>query len=87
MTTTVSGISPEAARRLHNLAEFWRPKMAAATTDADLVKVVFDRAKAAAKRAQRNGDATAMHELAKALDAWAAAMEEREARRQSRNAA
>ncbi|MGA5220909.1 hypothetical protein ACPCAE_33235 [Streptomyces cinereoruber] len=85
--TTVSGMSSEAAQRLRNLAEFWGPRMAAAATDADLVKVVFDRAKAAAKRAQRNGDPTAMHELAKALDAWASAMEEREAKRQSRNGA
>lgn len=84
MSTT--GITPEAARRLQNLRAFWDPKMQAAADDAELVKVLFDRAKAAAKRAQRNGNPAAMHELAQELANWCAAMETRDATRQTRNA-
>ncbi|MFG3223071.1 hypothetical protein [Streptomyces sp. NPDC048185] len=84
---SATGMTPEAARRLQNLKAFWDPKMQAATSDAELVKVVFDRAKAAAKRAQRNGNPAAMHELAQSLAAWCAEMEKRDALRQGRNAA
>ncbi|NUK94013.1 hypothetical protein HRW16_19680 [Streptomyces lunaelactis] len=82
-----NGMSPEALKRLRNLANFWNPRMEAATSDADLVKVVFDRAKAAAKRAQKNGDPQAMHKLAQELANWAASMERADATRQDRNAA
>ncbi|WP_328565279.1 hypothetical protein [Streptomyces coelicoflavus] len=82
-----SGMSPEALKRLRNLADFWNPRMEAVTSDAELVKVVFDRAKAAAKRAQKNGDPGAMHKLAQELANWAAAMERADAARQDRHAA
>ncbi|MFD4050164.1 hypothetical protein ACFWSF_32220 [Streptomyces sp. NPDC058611] len=82
-----NGMTPEAIRRLQNLAAFWNPKIHAATSDADLVKVMFDRAKAAAKRAQRGGDPAAMHKLAQELAEWAAGMERADATRQGRNAA
>jgi hypothetical protein len=80
-------MSPEALKRLRNLANFWNPRMEAATDDAELVKVVFDRAKAAAKRAQKNGDPQAMHKLAQELANWSAAMERADATRQGRHAA
>ncbi|MFH8582539.1 hypothetical protein [Streptomyces zaomyceticus] len=82
-----NGMGPEALKRLRNLAEFWNPRMKAATDDADLARICFDRAKAAAKRAQKNGQPNAMHELAGQLASWAAEMERRDATRQDRNAA
>ncbi|WP_229891834.1 hypothetical protein [Streptomyces lavendofoliae] len=82
-----NGMSPEVLRRLRNLAEFWNPRMQAAKDDADLARICFERAKAAAKRAQRNGQPGAMHELAKQLAQWAAEMERQDANRQRRNAA
>jgi hypothetical protein len=82
-----TGMSPEALKRLRNLANFWNPRMQAATDDADLARICFERAKAAAKRAQKNGDAAAMHELAKELAEWAARKERADATKQSRNAA
>ncbi|MFZ3475485.1 hypothetical protein ACODT4_41435 [Streptomyces sp. 2.9] len=85
--SAVTGISAEAAERLKNIAKHWDPRMAEAKTDADLAKVLFDRCKAAAKRAQRNGEPGAMHELATALAEWAGATELREARKQSRHSA
>ncbi|MFI5526874.1 hypothetical protein [Streptomyces platensis] len=82
-----SGMSPEALKRLRNLANFWTPRMKAAANDAELAAVCFDRAKAAAKRSQRNGDPTAMHKLAQELAQWAADMERADATRQSRHTA
>lgn len=82
-----TGMSPEAIDRLNNLAKHWNPRIEAAKTDADLAKTMFDRAKAAAKRAQKSGDHTAMHELAQSLAAWSAEMEKRDALRETRNAA
>jgi hypothetical protein len=82
-----NGMSPEVLKRLRNLAEFWNPRMKAATSDADLARICFDRAKAAAKRAQKNGDAGAMHELAQELANWAAGKERANATRESRHAA
>lgn len=82
-----SGMSPDALKRLRNLANFWNPRMEGATSDAELVKVVFDRAKAAAKRAQKNGQPDAMHKLAQELAQWAADMERVDATRQARDAA
>ncbi|MFB8044164.1 hypothetical protein ACFC8F_23120 [Streptomyces hydrogenans] len=78
---STSGIGPEALKRLRNLSEFWGPKMQAATSDADLARICFDRAKAAAKRAQRNGQAGAMHALAGQLAQWASDMERADATR------
>ncbi|MFC8223929.1 hypothetical protein ACFUTY_37895 [Streptomyces sp. NPDC057362] len=82
-----SGMSPEALKRLRNLAAFWNPRMQAATDDADLARICFDRAKAAAKRAQKNGQPDAMHKLAEELARWAADMERADATRQGRHAA
>lgn len=80
-------MSPEVLRRLRNLAEFWNPRMQAAKDDADLARICFDRAKAAAKRAQKGGQPDAMHKLAEELARWAADMERADATRQSRRAA
>lgn len=80
-------MSPEALKRLRNLAAFWNPRMQAAGDDAELARVCFDRAKAAAKRAQKNGDSQAMHKLAQELARWAADLERADATRQARNAA
>ncbi|NAS27468.1 hypothetical protein GT755_38105 [Herbidospora sp. NEAU-GS84] len=74
-------------RRLENLARFWQARVAAVTNDAALAAVCFDRAKAAARRAQRGGNARAMHELAELLATWAAQQEHAEALRESRQAA
>ncbi|MFH9426410.1 hypothetical protein [Streptomyces sp. NPDC017529] len=84
---SANGMSPEALKRLRNLGAFWNPRMQAATDDADLARICFDRAKAAAKRAQKNGDAAAMHKLAQELAQWAADMERADAVRQGRHAA
>lgn len=76
-----NGIGPAGLKRLKNLAEFWNPRMESASGDAELAKVCFDRAKAAARRAQKAGDTAAMHELAQELANWAAGKERAEARR------
>ncbi|MFD8533862.1 hypothetical protein ACFV0L_41285 [Streptosporangium canum] len=73
----------EAMRRLNNIATFWNERLAAVSTEADLVRMCFDRAKAAAKRSQRGGNARAMHELAELLANWAAQQEDAEIRRHS----
>nr|WP_024067074.1 hypothetical protein [Streptomyces sp. F11]AHC28153.1 hypothetical protein pFP12.10 [Streptomyces sp. F11] len=74
-------MSPEALKRLRNLKEFWDPKMAAVDNDADLARVCFDRARAAAKRAQRGGNPRAMHELAELLAHFAHDLEVADAKR------
>lgn len=79
--STTTKMTPEALRRLQNLASLWNPRMQAARNDAELAKVCFDRAKAAARRAQRSGNKRAMHELADLLATWAAHQEDAEARR------
>lgn len=81
MSGTVTQMSPEVVRRLQNLARFWNERAGAVTTDADLAKVCFDRAKAAARRAQRSKrNPRAMHELAELLATWAEQQEHAEAR-------
>ncbi|GAA3172285.1 hypothetical protein [Nonomuraea roseoviolacea] len=74
MSTTIE-LTPEARRRLQNLAKTWDERARAAATDAELAKVCFDRAKAAARWAQRTGDMRAMHELAELLATWSAQTE------------
>jgi hypothetical protein len=64
-------MTPEAKRRLQNVARFWNERIQAVTTDAALAQVCFDRARAAARRAQRGGNAQAMHDLAVLLATWA----------------
>ncbi|MFK0113966.1 hypothetical protein [Streptomyces sp. NPDC091217] len=76
-----TGIGPEGLKRLKNLKAFWGPRMEAVDNDADLAKVCFDRAKSAAKRAQRSGNPRAMHELAELLATWAHDQEVAEAKR------
>ncbi|MET8686318.1 hypothetical protein ABZV77_19090 [Streptomyces sp. NPDC004732] len=76
-----NGMTPEGLKRLKNLATFWNPRLEAATNDAELAKVCFDRAKAAARRAQKSGDIKAMHELAQEIANWAAGKERAEAQR------
>ncbi|MFF5265334.1 hypothetical protein ACFY4C_41170 [Actinomadura viridis] len=75
MTTsakTTRKMSPE-RRRLHNLARFWQQRYDACGGDhGELARVSFDRARAAATRAQREGRRPqAMYELAEVLNAWA----------------
>ncbi|MFI2207646.1 hypothetical protein ACH47Z_44795 [Streptomyces sp. NPDC020192] len=76
-----NGMSPEGLKRLRNLADFWGPRLEAVDNDADLAKVCFDRAKSAAKRAQRGGNPRAMHELAELLAHWAHDQERADAKR------
>ncbi|MFF3443672.1 hypothetical protein [Streptosporangium sp. NPDC002721] len=85
--STTTGMPAEVRRRLKNLATFWNARAQAVTTDAELAKVCFDRAKAAARAAQRAGNPRAMHELAELLAAWSAQQEQDEAMRRSRDAA
>jgi hypothetical protein len=77
----MSELSPEAVKRLKNQAAFWTARMQEIDNDADLAKVCFDRAKAAARRAQRAGNTRAMHELAELLAHWSADQETAAARR------
>lgn len=85
--STSTRMSPEVKRRLQNLAKFWNERAQAVTNDADLAKVCFDRAKAAARQAQRSGNPRAMHELAELLATWSAQQENAEALRRSRDTA
>lgn len=75
-------MSPQ-MRRLHNLARFWQQRYEACGDDhGELARVSFDRARAAATRAQRDGTRPlAMYELAEALTAWAEQAERAEAKR------
>lgn len=77
-----SELTPEGKRRLQNLARFWSDRINAVTTDAALAQVCFDRARAAARQAQRSGrKPQAMHELAELLATWAQQQEDAEIRR------
>lgn len=88
MSTSWGELPPEARRRLQNLAKFWNERVRAHKDDAVMAKVCFDRAKAAARRAQRSGrNPAAMHELAEALATWSAQQEEAEVWHQVRNPA
>jgi hypothetical protein len=87
MSNSMPRLSPAGRRLLENLAALWNPRMQAAKSDAEMAKVCFDRAKAAARRSQRSGDRQAMHELAELLATWAQRQEEAEARRRGRDAA
>ncbi|MFI7468667.1 hypothetical protein [Nonomuraea sp. NPDC049646] len=82
----MSALTAEGRRRLQNIAATWNPRMQAAKTDAEMAKVCFDRAKAAAAQAKRSGSPRAMLELAELLATWAAQQEEAEARRRGRHA-
>lgn len=64
-------LTPPARRRLDNLARFWNERLKGVTSDAAMAQVCFDRARAAARRAQRGGDPKAMHDLATLLATWA----------------
>lgn len=81
----MSTLSPEALRRLKNIAAFWNGRLAAARDDAALARVCFDRARAAAKRGQRGGQPRAMHALAELLTAYAEQQERAEVERLTRH--
>ncbi|GGS84510.1 hypothetical protein GCM10010156_48910 [Planobispora rosea] len=88
MSATPAEMSPEATKRLNNIAKFWSDKLRAATTDADLARVCFDRARSAAVKAERGGgNKRAMHELAQLLAAWAEQQEQAEIVRRTRHSA
>lgn len=78
--TPKAPLSPE-ERRVRNLAKHWQQRFAECTTDGDLARAAFDRARAAARRAQTTGEKDAMHALATALVTWAVQREEAEWRR------
>ncbi|WP_188188078.1 hypothetical protein [Nonomuraea sp. SYSU D8015] len=81
MNGTVDKLTPEALRRLQNLARTWNERTQAVKDDAQFAKLCFDRAKAAARRARRSQrNPRAMYELAELLATWAAQQEESEAR-------
>lgn len=77
----MSGMSSEVRRRLENKARFWNERIQGVTSDAALALVCFDRARAAARLAQRGGNARAMHDLAMLLAQWAEQHEAAEIRR------
>lgn len=85
---TGSPLTGEALRRLQNQAALWNERAKAVTSDAAYAKLCFDRAKAAARAAQRsNRNQRAMYELGELLALWAAQQEEVEARRRGRDTA
>ena len=73
MTTTVS-------RRLANKRRLWEQRLAGARSREDLVRIAYDRARAAVRAAERKGRPEAADELAQVLCAWAQRWEEWEAR-------
>lgn len=73
----------DALKRLRNISGFWTEKMAAAVSDDDLVRICYDRARAAARRAQKDGDPKAVHNLAETLAHWAHDRERAEIARHS----
>lgn len=74
-------------RRLDNLAAFWRQRYAEAGDDHGMLAgFAFDRAKAAARRAVRDGHPLAMYELAQLLHEWSERAENAEAERAKRDA-
>ena len=85
MSGTSTGMTPEANRRLQNLAAFWRGRIEGVKSDAAMALACFDRARAAARQAQRSGNSQAMHELAELLATWAHQQETAEVRRRSRD--
>lgn len=74
-------LSPEAKRRMQNKARFWNERYQAVKSDAALAQVAFDRARAAARLAQRDGDQRAMYDLAMLLSTWAEQRERAEIER------
>ncbi|MFI6296684.1 hypothetical protein ACIBEJ_34200 [Nonomuraea sp. NPDC050790] len=80
MSGTATKLTPEARRRLQNLARFWNERIQAVRSDAALAQVCFDRARAAARQSQRDGNSRAMHELAEVLATWAQRHEDAHAR-------
>ncbi|MFI0487530.1 hypothetical protein [Actinomadura sp. 9N215] len=77
-----AAMTPE-QRRVENLRAFWEQRYSACADDpGELVRVSFDRARAAATRAQRAGVAPqAMYDLAEMLHKWAEQVEQRQASR------
>ncbi|MGP4030216.1 hypothetical protein [Actinomadura sp. 3N407] len=71
-----ASMTPEQRRR-ENLRAFWQQRYQACADDpGELARVSFDRARAAATRAQRAGVAPmAMYELAELLHKWAEQVE------------
>ncbi|MCX4784645.1 hypothetical protein [Streptomyces sp. NBC_01264] len=59
-------------KSLQNIARFWTERLATAKNDDDLVRISYDRARAAVKRAAAAGDTTAAHSLAETLAHWSA---------------
>jgi N-acetyl-beta-hexosaminidase len=80
----VSVLSPEAQRRLDNQARLWRERYAACTTYEQVVRVAFDRARAAARAAERGGNAGSWEDLANLLSRWCEHMEQAQAQRAGR---
>lgn len=65
--------------RLENRRRTWDQRIAAASGPADLVRIAYDRARAAARAAERAGRSEAWTELAQVLAEWASKWETWEA--------
>ncbi|GIH91914.1 hypothetical protein ACFFMN_34095 [Planobispora siamensis] len=80
MSGATAKLTPEAKakRRMQNVAQLWNERTRAVGSDAELARLCWDRARAAARRAQRGGERGAMHELAELLARWAEQKEKAE---------
>ncbi|MBX6168510.1 MAG: hypothetical protein IRY84_12845 [Thermobispora bispora] len=81
-------LSPEELRRMQNKARFWNERIRdieqmpeGEKRDSVLAQACFDRARAAARLAQRGGDGRAMRDLAMLLTTWAEQQEKAHIRR------
>ena len=75
--------SPE--ERLRNLKRHYDLRYSQCRTPAEAVRVSFERAKAAARRGEADGDAGAMQDLAVQLAQWAERRERAAAEKMSQN--
>lgn len=69
-----------ATRRLENKRRAWEQRLAKARSRDDLVRIAYDRARAAVRLAERRGHPEAADQLAQVLCQWAQQWEEWEAR-------
>lgn len=77
-------LAPEAKRRLDNQARMWQARYEACANYAEAVRVAYDRARAAARAAERGGNAEAWEDLTQLLNRWCVHMEKAQAQRAGR---
>lgn len=77
MSIRVTVTSP--SRRLENKRRMWTERVEAARNQVEVARICFERARAAARAAERAGRPDAWDELAKTLAEWSATWEKWEA--------